>query len=314
MKTCFLILLFLSFGLLQVNLSAGPKVASEYAETVEKLESLYEIEDKMNYETGSIQIAGVGTLNVPAGFRFLGAEQSAYVLKDVWENLQSKTDGMLFTKDASLLGDDGYSINLKFTPAGYVSDELAGDINFDDILVEMKSKNSRVNKLREEKGMFPVELTSWADDPFYDKAERRLHWSKKLKYDLGGDAVVGLNYAIRFLGRTGFLEMNFVGRMDQLDRIKKDVSLVLSSWKFNDGFRYEEFDPKSDKVAAMDVEGLMIGGSKTPKVQPEVPTTESTEASDSSSSSSWISKIWPFLLLALITFLGMFIVSSRRKK
>lgn len=309
-QTLFLILLAFGFlGLSESSLAAPKVLKSEHDAAVDELQALYDVEQNMKYQTGNVQIAGVGTLDVPAGFRFLDQEQSTYVLKEVWENLSAKTNGMLFTKDASLLGDDGYSINLKFTPAGYVPDQMAEEINFEGILSQMKDKNARANKLREEKGMFPVQLVSWADDPYYDGKSRRLHWSKHLEYEMGSEKVAGLNYAIRFLGRTGFLEMNFVGRMDQLDLIKSDLALVLNSWKFNEGFRYEDFNADTDKIAAVDVQGLMVGESKTPAPAIEEPSQEKP----SSNESPWFKKYAPFLFFALITFLLAFVVSARKR-
>jgi len=68
-----------------------------------------------------------------------------------------------------------------------------------------------------------------------------------------------LNYNIRVLGRKGVLVLNFIAGMDQLPEIQSNLNNVLAMADFDDGSRYEDFDPEYDKIAAYGIGGLIAG-------------------------------------------------------
>jgi uncharacterized membrane-anchored protein len=56
------------------------------------------------------------------------------------------------------------------------------------------------------------------------------------------------------------LSINFVAGMNDLSVIKKDViPAVLAMPEFTSGFRYEEYVPGVDKIAAYGIGGLIAG-------------------------------------------------------
>ena len=140
---------------------------------------------------------------------------------------------------------------------GHVKDDDAEDIDYDDLLKQMKKDSKAYNQEREEAGYPAIELVGWASPPYYDKADKKLHWAKELKF--GGYEEHILNYNIRILGRKGFLVLNVIGDMTHLDDIKENIDLVLGSVSFNDGNRYEDFDSNIDEVAAIGIGGLIAG-------------------------------------------------------
>ena len=52
------------------------------------------------------------------------------------------------------------------------------------------------------------------------------------------------------LGRKGVLILNAVAGMNDLALVQQHVPEVLGIVKFNEGYRYEQFDSKVDDVAA----------------------------------------------------------------
>ncbi|MFV0476999.1 MAG: DUF2167 domain-containing protein [Parahaliea sp.] len=98
-----------------------------------------------------------------------------------------------------------------------------------------------------------MELVGWASAPYYDKSEHKLHWAQEIRF---GDAPVNtLNYNIRILGRKGYLVLNFIADMDQKPQIEANIDSILALAEFNPGYRYSEFDPGIDKVAAYGIGG-----------------------------------------------------------
>lgn len=99
----------------------------------------------------------------------------------------------------------------------------------------------------------------WAESPHYDSQAKKIYWAKQLRF---GDTPPPdtLNYNIRVLGRTGFLDLTAVASMTQLPMINQRVNEILGTVSFNPGNRYEEFDASSDHIAEYGIAGLIAGG------------------------------------------------------
>ncbi len=217
------------------------------------------VEKAMKYETGTIELNNkVAKLNVPASFKFINAEQSKYVLTELWGN-PPRTDilGMLFPKDGGPLTDDSYAFVITYDELGYVKDDDADKINYDDLLKQMQSEEAEENKGRKGRGYGGIHMVGWAAKPFYDKNSKVLHWAKNLQFE--GNDENTLNYEVRILGRKGVLSLNAVATMSQLDSVKKDIDKVLAIPAFNDGLAYKDFDSNTDNVAAWTIGGLVAG-------------------------------------------------------
>ena len=217
------------------------------------------IENTLHYEYGEIDLQdGLATLTVPPGYKYLDPDQSEYVLTDLWGNPPDQTLGMLFPEDVGPLSDDfTYVVEIKYSEEGYIEDEDAEEIDYDDLLLEMQEDTEEANLQRQEQGYEAIELVGWASKPFYDGENKKLHWAKELRF---GDADLNtLNYNIRVLGRKGILNLNAIGNIDVLPKVNEDVPLILSSVEFNEGSRYEDFNPSMDRVAAYGIGGLVAG-------------------------------------------------------
>ncbi|MDI9309822.1 MAG: DUF2167 domain-containing protein [Limnohabitans sp.] len=226
-------------------------------DTVKQLDS---IEKTFKYERGTIKLAGgIGTIKVPVGFKYLNSAQSERVLVDLWGNPKSETPslGMLLPENQGVMTQNGYVFNIEYDEIGYVEDDDADDINYDDLLADMKKESVEENEQRKKEGYEPVTIIGWASTPFYDKDRKILHWAKEVKF--GKDQVNTLNYNIRILGRKGVLVLNAISTMNEFPLVKKDVNKVLDVVQFGDGFKYEQFDSSVDNVAAWTIGGLVAG-------------------------------------------------------
>lgn len=232
-----------------------------YSQTDEDLvKQLDSIEKTFKYERGTIKLpGGIGTIKVPAGFKYLNSVQSEKVLVDLWGNPKSETPslGMLLPENQGVTAENGYVFNIEYDEIGYVEDDDADDINYDDLLADMKKESVGENEQRKKEGYEPVTIIGWASTPFYDKDRKILHWAKEVKF--GKDQVNTLNYNIRILGRKGVLVLNAISTMNEFPLVKKDVNKVLDVVQFGDGFKYEQFDSSVDNVAAWTIGGLVAG-------------------------------------------------------
>lgn len=213
----------------------------------------------MKYETGRVTLdGGFAQLNIPPGFKFLNATQSNFVVTEVWGN-PPRTDilGMIFPQDGAPFADSSYAFIVSFEDMGYVKDEDANDINYDDMLKEMQTEEVEENKQRTAMGYGTIHIAGWAQKPFYDKQKNVLHWAKDLQFDGSEDHT--LNYDVRILGRKGVLSLNAVASMSELSMVQRDINKVLGMASFTEGNRYTDFDSNTDKIAVYTIGGLVAG-------------------------------------------------------
>jgi uncharacterized membrane-anchored protein len=218
------------------------------------------IENSFNYEYGTIYLDnGVGKLNIPKGFKYLSPEQAERVLVDLWGNPKSDnlTLGLILPEKTGVMTTDSYVFNIQYDEIGYVKDDDADDINYDDLLTQMKEESVEENKLRIKEGYEKVTIIGWAADPYYDKNRKILYWAREIKF--GENEVNTLNYNIRILGRKGVFVLNAIATTKELPLVQSDISKVLDIFQFNDGYKYEEFDSSVDEVAAWTIGGLVAG-------------------------------------------------------
>ncbi|GAB4034731.1 DUF2167 domain-containing protein [Spirosoma gilvum] len=233
-----------------------------FAQTNPKQAVIDSINRTFSYQTGIVSLnKGMAKLTVPKGFKFLDAAQSRRVLVDIWGNpsdVAASTQGMLFPAEGGPVADKSWAFNVTYDEMGYVKDEDADDIDYADLLDEMKEGTEEASKERIKNGYESIALVGWASAPYYDKVHKVLHWAKEIKF--GDTAKVNtLNYDVRILGRKGVMSLNAIAGMDELPIVKQQIPGVIGSVTFEPGNKYTDFDPKLDVVAAVGIGGLVAG-------------------------------------------------------
>lgn len=238
------------------RLVSESELSAEEQQYVERVRSLL---DSLQYKEGKIALAEAdATLNIPSNFYFLDAKDSQTVLVDLWGNPPGQSIlGMIFPAEGSPMDSDSWAVTISYEEDGYVSDENAADIDYNELLQQMKDDTAEGSKAREKAGYGTVELIGWAAQPFYDASTNKLHWAKEVKFDNAPDNT--LNYNVRVLGRKGVLILDFIAGIEQLPKIKENLNDVLALAEFDQGSTYSEFNPELDKVAAYGIGALVAG-------------------------------------------------------
>jgi uncharacterized membrane-anchored protein len=217
------------------------------------------VED-LDYQQGVVALGDIGVeLRVPPAFYFLSASHARKVIVDIWGNppvTAEKVLGMVLPATKTPV-DETWGAVITFDEDGYVSDEDAGKINYGELLQQMQEGTRLASEERVKQGFSTLRLVGWASPPYYDQPTKKLHWAKELEF--GGEARHTLNYDVRALGRKGVLKINFVAGIDQLAEIKDVIPAVMAMPQFTQGFRYEDYMPGADKVAAYGIGGLIAG-------------------------------------------------------
>ncbi|RAJ77369.1 putative membrane-anchored protein [Chitinophaga dinghuensis] len=245
-----------------LTIKAAPVLDSlEYERAQVKL-LVDSIRKAQKYEIGNIKLpGGKAEIKVPAGFKYLNKEQSIFVLTKLWGNPESNAEnmlGMIFPENSDPFSDSSFVFVVAYEEVGYIKDDDAEKINYDDLMKDMQKDEKEVNEARQKEGYAPIHLIGWAQPPFYDKQNKVLHWAKEIHFgDQEGPNT--LNYQIRILGRHGILSLNAVCTMRELPLVKANIDKVLHMATFTEGNTYFDFDPKIDKVAAWTIGGLVAG-------------------------------------------------------
>lgn len=228
----------------------GDEVPAEVREFVASLE----------FRGGEIAVPGADArFRFDDQFRYLEQEDARRVLEQLWGNPPDDTVlGLVVPRGRGLLDDNGWAVVVTYSDDGYVSDEDAAAIDYDELLAEMKEGTRDGNDARQEAGYEAIELIGWAEPPRYDAASNKLYWAKELEF--GGSDQHTLNYDIRVLGRRGYLSLNAVAAIDDLADVQAGMQKLLPLVEFDTGARYADFDASTDKVAAYGIAALIGGG------------------------------------------------------
>ena len=219
-----------------------------------------EFEARLKPQHGEIKLPnGIATLSLGDDFYYLSPSDAEYLLTVGWGNPPgNKTLGMIMPQGLSPVRRGAWGVIIHYSDDGHVSDDNAAKIDYAKLLSDMQSAEPDINQKRQEKGYPPVHVVGWAAAPYYDAQTHKLYWAKDVK--IGDASEDTLNYDIRVLGRKGVLELDAVAGIDQFDMIKTQMPKVLAFTNFDQGNRYIDFNPSTDKVAAYGLTALVAGG------------------------------------------------------
>lgn len=231
-------------------------VAQDHPKSREEAEALI---STLKFQQGQVVLKdGLATLNVPQGFRYLNGADANKIIVNLWGNPPGQQPLGLLMPDVNPLSRNAWAVIITYSEDGYVKDDDAAKIDYNNLLAQMKKSIHDANDGRSKQGYKTMELIGWAEPPRYDSATHKLYWAKELKFE--NEAANTLNSNIRILGRRGVLVLNAVAGMDQLSEIEQKTPEILSAIDFNQGNRYADFKPGSDKIATYGLAALVAGG------------------------------------------------------
>ncbi len=217
----------------------------------------------LHFKDGDIAVPQADAhFRLTPAFRYLEQADARRVLEDLWGNPPDESVlGMIVPATPSLLDEKSWAVVVTYADEGYVSDEDAAKIDYQDMLKDMQAGTREDNAARKEAGYGTVDLVGWAVDPRYDAASKKMYWAKELKFDQSAQNT--LNYDIRVLGRRGYLSLNAISGMSELGLVQAGMQQLLPMTEFDAGARYADYDESTDKVAAYGVAALIGGGLAT---------------------------------------------------
>lgn len=244
--------------------AAAPTTAASSAESdmiARQRTATEKLLKELDRRTGTIPIqAAKADLNLGDQYYFVGPEQSRTILVDIWRNPPASANGvlgMVFPKGKSFI-DDTWSAVITYEDTGYVSDDDAKTIDYEEMLANMKAGDEAQAADIRAQGYPAGILQRWAQAPTYDAGKHSLVWARDIKFDDTPEDT--LNYDIRLLGREGVLSMNILASMSQLDEVREAAKTFASVGSFRTGARYADYNASTDKKAEYGLAGLVAAG------------------------------------------------------
>jgi uncharacterized membrane-anchored protein len=242
-----------------VALISGPTHAQEPEAAAPTAASEETAGPSLTFRTGDVTLPNkVATLHLGTRYRYLDPAETEKMLV-AWGNPPgNETEGAVVPADVEPFSETGWAVILTYDKDGHVDDSDARKMDYQEMLGDMKQNTESSNDERKKAGFAPLHLVGWAEPPHYDGAENKLYWAKELDFE--GSQAHTLNYDVRVLGREGVLSMNAVATIDQLPQIRGEMNPLIKVAEFNEGYRYAEFNPKTDKLAEYGLGALIAGG------------------------------------------------------
>jgi len=214
---------------------------------------------ELKYQTGTITLPNkVATLHLGERYRYLDPNETNKLLMAWGNESDTTTQGTIIPVDVDPWSQTGWAVILTYDDDGHIDDSDAAKIDYDDMLKDMKEGTEDHNGERKKAGFEAVHLIGWAEKPRYDASAKKLYWAKELSFE--GSHGNTLNYDVRVLGREGVLSMNAVAGMDRLEQIRGEMQPLIGVAEFNEGYRYGEFNKKTDRMAEYGLAALIAAG------------------------------------------------------
>lgn len=204
-----------------------------------------------------VKLTSQAQFQVPAGMLFIPMPQAADLLRAMGNPGEHRDiQGLVFPQAR----DQAWFVVLRWEAAGYVKDDDAKDWNADDMLKSFKDGTEEGNAERKKMGVPEMEIVGWAEKPQYDAATHRLVWAMSSR-DKGApaNAEQGVNYNTYALGREGYMSLNLVTDLKDLESQKGHARELLGGLQFVEGKRYADFNSRTDKVAEYGLAALVLG-------------------------------------------------------
>ncbi len=238
---------------------ALPTFAQDTPPEAEESEAVAPAGPELKYQTGTITLPNnVATLHLGERYRYLDPNETNKLLMAWGNESDTTTQGTIVPADVEPFSESGWAVILTYVDDGHIDDSDATEIDYDDMLKDMKEGTEDHNDARKEAGFEAVHLIGWAEKPHYDASAKKLYWAKELNFE--GSPTHTLNYDVRVLGREGVLSMNAVASMDQIGQIRAEMRPLIDVAEFNEGYRYADFNAKTDRMAEYGLGALIVAG------------------------------------------------------
>ncbi|MEZ4861085.1 MAG: DUF2167 domain-containing protein [Caldilineaceae bacterium] len=201
-------------------------------------------------------------IDLGEAYLFAGAEDTRQIMEQIGNPTDGSEVGMIVPRAE---GQDWFLL-FEHKPIGYVPDKEKDQLDADAILTSIKEGTKESNKIRAERGIAPLHIIGWYEEPHYDEQSHNLTWTILADSEEEGKTYQLVNYNTRLLGRTGYMSVVLVADPEELKGLLPEVHEILGGFSYKQGKRYAEY-VQGDKLAQIGLTALIAGGAGAAVVQ-----------------------------------------------
>lgn len=203
-----------------------------------------------------IPLRDQAVLKLPAGYVWVPEPAAGQLMQAMGNSSDDRMLGVVFPKD----DNQGWMAVARYESSGYIKDDDAKHWDVDELFTSLKEGTEASNERRRNQGFDELEIIGWVEKPTYDANAHRLVWSMsaKDKHAPAGDNA-GINYNTYALGREGYITLNLITGLRQVEQDKPHARALLGALTFKEGKRYEDYNASTDKTAEYGLAAL-VGG------------------------------------------------------
>lgn len=202
-----------------------------------------------------VRLGEQGKIALPAGYQYVPISEAQRMMRAFGNRTGSSFLGLIL----SSTGENWMTV-IDFNKAGYVKDDDAKNWKADELLQNLKDGTEEANAERRERGFREIEIAGWVEPPKYDETSRRLVWSALVRgKGAAADGSQSVNYNTYALGREGYYQLNLITGSDRIEAEKKHAHALLAALSYDEGKRYQDFNPSTDRVAEYGLAALVAG-------------------------------------------------------
>ncbi|MFC3913265.1 DUF2167 domain-containing protein [Pseudaeromonas sharmana] len=194
-------------------------------------------------------------LQLPEGMAFIPKQQTQRLLQAIDGQGDSAVEGTIIPQSE----DENWMLLVSYEKTGFIRDDDAKEWDPDGMLDSLKEGTEAANEERRQRGIPELEVLGWAEVPAYDSAQHQLRWSASARQKGSVDSNYTINYKTLALGREGYIGMNLITDMENVDRLKPLASQLINGIAYNDGKHYSDFSEETDQVAEYGLAALVAG-------------------------------------------------------
>ena len=202
-----------------------------------------------------VKLGEQGKIDLPAGYQYIPIPEAQRLMRAFGNRTGTTFQGLVLSAR-----DENWLTVIDFKKTGYVKDDDARDWKADELLQSLKDGTEEGNADRLQRGFPELEVVGWVERPAYDATAHRLVWSvlaRNKGTPAGGNDSV--NYNTYALGREGYYQLNLITGSKEIEDQKKHARALLAALSYEDGKRYEDFNPSTDKIAEYGLAALIAG-------------------------------------------------------
>lgn len=203
----------------------------------------------------NVPIGEQATLQLPAGYHFVPGDQARPLLEAMGNPGADNVQGMIFPANEE---NAQWFIVVTLNLAGYIKDDDAKNWKAQTLLDEIRKGTESANSERRARGLPELLVAGWVEEPQYEPETHRLVWSLSSRLS-DQEKPSGVNYNTLMLGREGYISMNLVTSVADIERLKPVARKLLASLEFDPGKRYADFQAETDKIAEYGLAALVAG-------------------------------------------------------